>query len=195
MRILICVATIVFSAAASSFADQTTAPDSVHEKGIERQLALIAPHAVPAFQEATRALASGDAVKAARLYDQVLAEAPSFSPAMRRCGIPGSAALRALRRPTCWTASSTCSSRRATRSRRTRRTARDKPGSCPLPEVDHRRNCRVMSRNSAHPQLREVVGEIARGQHWRGCGISNARLSSGSYWSVSGGLSRLQPIS
>jgi tetratricopeptide (TPR) repeat protein len=86
MRILICVATIVFSAAASSFAGHTTAADSVHDKGIERQLALIAPHAVPPFQEATRALASGDAVEAARLYDQVLAEAPSFSPAMRRLG-------------------------------------------------------------------------------------------------------------
>src|SRR5215813_7310502 len=56
------------------------------ERGIEQQLETVAPDAVRSFQQATVALDKQDNVEAARLYKEVLARAPGFSPALRRLG-------------------------------------------------------------------------------------------------------------
>ena len=71
---------------ADTVSAQPAGRDAVREKRIEDQLAAIAPSAVPDFREGTRAFDAGNYPEAARLYGQVLAEAPNFSPALRRAG-------------------------------------------------------------------------------------------------------------
>lgn len=61
-----------------------TQRDPKEEQAILDQLAQINPQAVPIFQEATRALDSGDYVAARQGYEKVLELAPGFSPAERR---------------------------------------------------------------------------------------------------------------
>src|SRR5215468_1122861 len=56
------------------------------EGGIEQRLETVASDAVRSFQQATVALDKQDNVEAARLYKEVLARAPGFSPALRRLG-------------------------------------------------------------------------------------------------------------
>lgn len=56
------------------------------EQGILDQLAAIAPQAVDAFQRATSAMDTEDYQTAISLYQQVLQQAPLFTPAMRRLG-------------------------------------------------------------------------------------------------------------
>src|SRR5262245_26564054 len=58
--------------------------DPAIEQEIYDRLAKIDPAAVPLFQEATRAIDSGDAAAARRGYEQVLVLAPNFPDALRR---------------------------------------------------------------------------------------------------------------
>lgn len=86
MKIVTLLAAVFFLFPASPSVAQTSGRNAAHEKRIEDQLASIAPQAVPTFQAATRALDAGDLARASELYGQVLAEAPLFSPALRRRG-------------------------------------------------------------------------------------------------------------
>jgi tetratricopeptide (TPR) repeat protein len=69
-----------------SFGQQRAARDPNVEQGIRDRLAAIAPQAVDGFQRATAALDAEDYRAAIPLYQQVLEEAPLFTPAMRRLG-------------------------------------------------------------------------------------------------------------
>jgi Zn-dependent protease with chaperone function/tetratricopeptide (TPR) repeat protein len=60
--------------------------DPNEERLLEQQLAGMNPAAVPVYQEATKAMDSGDAGKAAQLYKQVMMLAPGFSTSYRRLG-------------------------------------------------------------------------------------------------------------
>jgi Zn-dependent protease with chaperone function len=75
---LVLIASVAFAQAPTRSADA--------EKRIEQQLQDIAPDAVPAFHQATIAMDANDYAGAARLYREVLSQAPAFSPALRRLG-------------------------------------------------------------------------------------------------------------
>src|SRR4051812_31974531 len=66
---------------------QTFVRNAARERPIERQLEAVAPAAVPSFRAATAAMDRKDYATAARLFDDVVRQAPSFSPALRRRGI------------------------------------------------------------------------------------------------------------
>lgn len=65
---------------------QVRARDSQAEQVIRKNLASIAPAAVDAFDRGTAALDAGDYEQAIRSYQEVLQQAPTFTPAMRRLG-------------------------------------------------------------------------------------------------------------
>lgn len=65
---------------------QQATRDPKKEQAICDRLAAVAPEAVEIFQRATVAMDSGDYSRSAELYRQVLAQAPLFSPALRRLG-------------------------------------------------------------------------------------------------------------
>ena len=69
-----------------SLGQQRVVRDPKVEQGIRDRLAAIAPQAVDAFQRATVALDAEDYRAAIPLYQQVLGQAPLFTPAMRRLG-------------------------------------------------------------------------------------------------------------
>jgi Zn-dependent protease with chaperone function len=73
---------------ASSFGQQRgrVSRNAKSEQAIRDQLAAIAPQAVGAFQRATSAMDTEDYQTAVPLYQQVLQQAPLFTPAMRRLG-------------------------------------------------------------------------------------------------------------
>jgi Zn-dependent protease with chaperone function len=66
---------------------QTFVRNAARERPIERQLEAVAPAAVPSFRAATAAMDRKDYATAARLFDDVVRQAPGFSPALRRRGI------------------------------------------------------------------------------------------------------------
>jgi tetratricopeptide (TPR) repeat protein len=72
--------------ASAATAQQPSRRNAQVEHRIEQQLEAIAPDVVRAFQQATVAMDKADNAEAARLYRQVLAKAPGFSPALRRLG-------------------------------------------------------------------------------------------------------------
>ena len=84
-RSLVAVAAVVWFSL-PSVGQQRAARDAKVEQGICDRLAAIAPQAVDAFQRATVALDREDYRAAIPLYQQVLEEAPLFTPAMRRLG-------------------------------------------------------------------------------------------------------------
>jgi len=65
---------------------QRAARDPKVEQGVRDKLAAIAPPAVDPFQRATAAMDVSDYQAAIPLFQQVLQQAPSFTPAMRRWG-------------------------------------------------------------------------------------------------------------
>jgi Zn-dependent protease with chaperone function len=65
---------------------QTPKRDPARESQIESQLQAIAPNAVPTFRAATVAMDKNDNAEAARLFHDVVEQAPQFSPAVRRLG-------------------------------------------------------------------------------------------------------------
>jgi hypothetical protein len=71
---------------ATPSAAQTFARNAQRERRIERQLEAIAPAALPSFKAATAAMDRNDHATAARLYEEVVRQAPRFSPALRRWG-------------------------------------------------------------------------------------------------------------
>ena len=86
---LTCTAIVVCSIVASVASAQTR--NAQTEQLVERPLGSMAPDAVSAFEDATRALDRNDYAEAARLYQQVLVRAPRFSPALLRCPTIGAA--------------------------------------------------------------------------------------------------------
>lgn len=60
--------------------------DTTFEKKNEQQLQQMNPDAVPIYQNATKALDANDATTSKKLYEQVIALAPTFSTAYRRLG-------------------------------------------------------------------------------------------------------------
>jgi hypothetical protein len=71
---------------ASAAVAQPSQRNAQVERRIEQRLEAVAPDAVRTFQQATVAFDKQDNVEAARLYQEVLAKAPGFSPALRRLG-------------------------------------------------------------------------------------------------------------
>jgi tetratricopeptide (TPR) repeat protein len=65
---------------------QPASRDPRREAAIEQQLETVAPAAVDAFRAATAALDSGRCAEAVVLFQQVIGQAPRFSPALRRNG-------------------------------------------------------------------------------------------------------------
>jgi len=65
---------------------QQRARDQKKEQGYDDKLAALAPAAVDTFKRATVALDKRDYPQAAQLYREVLQQAPTFTPAMRRLG-------------------------------------------------------------------------------------------------------------
>lgn len=70
----------------SAFAQQQFVRDPKIEQPIDDKLAAIAPQAVEPFQRATAAMDARKYDEAIPLFQQVLVQAPSFTPAMRRLG-------------------------------------------------------------------------------------------------------------
>jgi tetratricopeptide (TPR) repeat protein len=75
---LVLLAAVVFG--------QTVVRNPKKEQPIAEQLALRAPAAVDTFQRATVAMDKRDYQQSAKLYREVLEQAPGFTPAMRRLG-------------------------------------------------------------------------------------------------------------
>jgi Zn-dependent protease with chaperone function len=72
---------------ATAVVAQTALRDTARERRIEQQLEAVAPAAVPSFKAATAAMDRKDYANAARLFEEVVRQAPRFSPALRRRGI------------------------------------------------------------------------------------------------------------
>lgn len=85
-RLAILTAVILSLLPATVAIAQRSSRDSARERRIERQLEAVAPAALPVFRDATAAMDRRDPVTAALLYERVLRQAPSFSPALRRRG-------------------------------------------------------------------------------------------------------------
>jgi len=77
------VALFLFTVAACG---QQATRDPKKEKVITDELAATAPGAVETFERATAAMDNRDSEHAAQLYSQVIAQAPVFTPALRRLG-------------------------------------------------------------------------------------------------------------
>src|SRR5262245_13051284 len=86
MQRCVCVVTAAALFIASSSAAQLRARDASRERRIEEALTAMAPTAVPDFRRATQAMDSGKPAEAEALFREVLAAAPTFTPAMRRLG-------------------------------------------------------------------------------------------------------------
>lgn len=86
MRIPIVVAAVLLTLTVAPASAQAPARDAARETAIEDQLTSIAPAAVPIFQSATRKLDEQDYAGASDLYRQVVVQAPTFTPALRRLG-------------------------------------------------------------------------------------------------------------
>src|SRR5919199_2215849 len=80
------VASAVIFVFAASAAAQQPRRNPERENRIEQQLASIAPDAVVAFQNATRAMDAGDHATAVRLFREAMVHAPEFTPILRRLG-------------------------------------------------------------------------------------------------------------
>src|SRR5215203_4737516 len=78
--LLICVSCAGFAAA------QMKDRDAVKEEKVRQELQKIAPKAVEMFKAATDALDGKNYEESARLYTEVLKQAPDFDPALRRLG-------------------------------------------------------------------------------------------------------------
>ena len=86
MRHLVAVAALVLLCLSSFGQQQRAARDPKVEQKVRDKLAAIAPQAVDSFQRATEAMDTSDYQAAIPLFQQVLQQAPSFTPAMRRLG-------------------------------------------------------------------------------------------------------------
>ncbi len=65
---------------------QQSVRDQKKEQVVYAKLATVAPGTVETFKNATAAMDKHDYVQAAQLYREVLNQAPTFSPALRRLG-------------------------------------------------------------------------------------------------------------
>src|SRR5262245_45112479 len=86
LTLFACVAAGVLLQTTVPASAQTPKRDPARESRIESQLQVIAPNAVATFRAATAAMDKNDNAEAARLFHDVVAEAPQFSPAIRRLG-------------------------------------------------------------------------------------------------------------
>ena len=82
--VLVVAAAALFTA--SPLAEQPRPRNASRERSIEEALASVAPAAVPTFRRATQAMDSGSNAEAERLFREVLAAAPAFTPSIRRLG-------------------------------------------------------------------------------------------------------------
>jgi tetratricopeptide (TPR) repeat protein len=87
MKLMIraCVCGLIVAFGLTAFA-QTNERNMEKEKQLWEQLAGVAPQAVEKFKAATVAFDNGEWEEAARLYEEVLKQAPKFDPALRRLG-------------------------------------------------------------------------------------------------------------
>lgn len=83
LLVVVVAATALFTA---SSAAQQQPRNVARERKIEEALASVAPGVVPAFRRATEAMDSGRHAEAEPLFREVLAAAPTFTPAIRRLG-------------------------------------------------------------------------------------------------------------
>jgi tetratricopeptide (TPR) repeat protein len=83
--VLLCF--LAISTAAQSQSKQTPQRDAEKERAIRQQLQAVSPSSVETFKQATDALDSDNYAEAARLYEQVVKQAPQFTPALRRLGM------------------------------------------------------------------------------------------------------------
>jgi Zn-dependent protease with chaperone function/tetratricopeptide (TPR) repeat protein len=80
-----CLCGLIFALALTAFA-QTEGRNMEKERRVWEQLEASAPKAVETFKAATVALDKNELAEAARLYEEVLKQAPQFDPALRRLG-------------------------------------------------------------------------------------------------------------
>ena len=85
-RSIVVVVTTAALLSASSLAAQQQPRNALRERRIEEGLASVAPAAVPTFRRATEAMDAGRHADAEPLFREVLAAAPTFTPALRRLG-------------------------------------------------------------------------------------------------------------
>ncbi len=84
-RLLLAFAVLVLSSTAAWGQRPTRNPQQ--EQAIRDNLATVAPSAVKIFQMATEAMDRQDYLQAVQLYRQVITQAPTFTPALRRLGV------------------------------------------------------------------------------------------------------------
>jgi len=85
MRVSFAALAVLLITCATSFGSEIKR-DMRREQRIDEELAAVAPRSVDKFRKATDAMDHGDFPQAVQLYGDVLQQAPSFTPALRRLG-------------------------------------------------------------------------------------------------------------